>query len=78
MLSNGVIATGSIDAPTLTSFRADSFYFYETEQIKLVITDIEWLKKDMEKVLCIPMYRLHKSLSSSPYNKDDYLVVLTP
>lgn len=49
-LSNGVIATGSIDSPTLTSFRADSSYFYEAEQIKLVITGAEWLKKDMEKV----------------------------
>ena len=49
-ISNGITATGSVDSPTMISFRADSSYFYEAEQLKIVITGAEWLNKDMEKV----------------------------
>lgn len=49
-ISNGITATGSVDSPTMTSFRADSSYFYEANHLKIVITGAEWLKKDMEKV----------------------------
>lgn len=49
-VSGGITATGSEDTPTMVSFRADSSYFYEAENLKLVITGAEWLRKDMEKV----------------------------
>ena len=46
--SSGVISTGSIDSPSMVSYRADSSYFYEAEHLKLVITGAQWLRKDME------------------------------
>ncbi len=49
--ANGIIATGSGDgSPTMTSFRADSPYFYEAKNLTIVVTGAEWLRKDMEKV----------------------------
>jgi len=46
----GITSTGSADTNTMTSYRADSTYFHEAKELKLVITGAEWLKKDMEKV----------------------------
>ena len=48
--SSGIIATGSAENSGEMSFRADSIYFYEAEQINLVITGARWLDKDMEKI----------------------------
>lgn len=48
--TGGIIATGSTETKSMTSFRADSIYFYEAEQIRLVITGARWLDKDMEKI----------------------------
>ncbi len=47
-VSNGITALGSIDSPSMVSYRADSPYFYEAEHLKLVITGAKWLRKDME------------------------------
>lgn len=47
-VSGGITATGSGDSPTMTSYRADSTYFYESEHLKLVITGAQWLRKDMQ------------------------------
>ncbi len=47
-VSSGVTATGSADSPSMVSYRADSTYFYEAEQLKLVITGAKWQRKDME------------------------------
>lgn len=47
-VSNGITATGSVDSPSMVSYRADSTYFYEAERLKLVITGARWLRKDME------------------------------
>ena len=49
-ISNGISATGSEDGKSMVSFRADSSYFYEAENLEIVITGVEWLNKDMEKV----------------------------
>ncbi len=49
-ISNGVTATGSADSLSMTSFRADSSYFYEANHLEIVITGAEWLNKDMEKI----------------------------
>lgn len=49
-VTGGITATGSGDTPHMSSFRADSSYFYDAKQLKLVITGAEWLRKDMEKV----------------------------
>lgn len=49
-ISNGITATGTTDSPMMTSYYADSSYFYEAKHIKIVITGAEWLKKDMERV----------------------------
>lgn len=46
----GITSTGSTDTNTMTSYRADSTYFHEAKELKLVITGAEWLNKDMEKV----------------------------
>lgn len=48
--AGGVTAAGTTDGKGMTSFRADSLYFYEAEQMKLVITGARWLRKDMEKI----------------------------
>lgn len=49
-ISSGVTATGSADSKSMTSFRADSSYFYEAEHLEIVITGAELLNKDMETV----------------------------
>ncbi|MBE5875353.1 MAG: DUF4179 domain-containing protein [Lachnospiraceae bacterium] len=49
-VSNGIIATGNPETPSMSSFRADSSYFYDAEQLKIVFTGAEWLNKDQEKV----------------------------
>lgn len=49
-ISNGITATGTTDSPMMTSYRADSSYFYEAKHIKILITGAEWLEKDMERV----------------------------
>lgn len=49
MISNGISIMESTESPTKTSFCADSSYFYEAEQLKIVITGAEFLNKDMEK-----------------------------
>ncbi len=46
-VSSGITATGSVDSPSMVSYRADSTYFYEAEQLKLVIIGAKWLRKDM-------------------------------
>lgn len=46
-VSNGISATGSAESPSMVSYRADSTYFYEAEDLKLVITGARWLRKDM-------------------------------
>lgn len=46
--AGGIIATGTKEGHY--SFRADSFYFYEAKQIRLIITGARWLSKDMEQV----------------------------
>ena len=46
--TGGILSTGKKEGHT--SFRADSFYFYEAKEIKLIITGARWLSKDMEKV----------------------------
>ena len=46
--SSGIISTGSADSPSMVSYRADSSYFYEADNLKLVITGAQWLRKDME------------------------------
>lgn len=48
-VSNGISATGSANSPAMTSYRADSTYFYEADHLELVITGAQWLRKDMEK-----------------------------
>lgn len=47
-VSNGITAFGSIDSPSIVSYRAASPYFYEAEHLKLVITGAKWLRKDMK------------------------------
>lgn len=49
-ISDGITATGTLDSPSMVSYRADSSYFYDANHLKIVVTGAEWLKKDMEKV----------------------------
>jgi len=49
-VSNGIIAHGSVDAPEITSYRADSTYFYEADHLEIVITGADWLDKSRELV----------------------------
>ena len=46
--SSGIVSTGSVNSPSMVSYRADSTYFYEADRLKLVITGAQWLRKDME------------------------------
>ena len=46
--AGGILSTGKKEGHT--SFRADSTYFYEAKEIRLIITGARWLSKDMEKV----------------------------
>lgn len=50
IVSDGLTASSLDDTPAMTSFRADSPYFYKLNKLKLVITGAQWLRKDMEKV----------------------------
>lgn len=47
---SGILASGSIDTPSMTSYRTESPYFYDAKSLKLVITGATWLDKDMERV----------------------------
>ncbi|MDO4261131.1 MAG: DUF4179 domain-containing protein [Eubacteriales bacterium] len=49
-VNEGITATSSSDLPMMTSYRADSSYFYKAKHLKVVITGAEWLDKDMERV----------------------------
>ncbi len=49
-VSNGIVAHGSGDAPEITSYRADSTYFYEADHLEIVITGADWLDKSRELV----------------------------
>lgn len=49
-ISDGITATGSGDSPFMSSFRADSSYFYEAKHLNIMITGATWLDKDREKV----------------------------
>ncbi len=46
--AGGILSTGKKEG--YMSFRADSTYFYEAKEIRLIITGARWLSKDMEKV----------------------------
>ena len=43
-VENGITATGMVDSPMMTSYRADSSYFYEAKHLNIVITGAEWLR----------------------------------
>jgi hypothetical protein len=47
-IQRGVVANVTEDG--LTAYRADSIYFYEAKQIRVVITGARWLRKDMERI----------------------------
>ena len=46
--AGGILAASTEEGSN--SFRADSIYFYDAKEIKLVITGARWLSKDMEKI----------------------------
>lgn len=47
---SGITATGNIDTPSMVSYRADSMYFYDSDQLQLVFTGADLLDKGKEKV----------------------------
>lgn len=49
-ISNGVLATGSVDSPMMRSHRLESSFFSKSQSLTLYITDVIWLDKDMERV----------------------------
>lgn len=49
-VKEGLTATGDGKGKTMTSYRADSTFFYDAKEIELVINGAVWLRKDMEKV----------------------------
>lgn len=46
--ASGILATSTQEG--CNAFRADSIYFYDAKEIKLVITGARWLSKDMRKI----------------------------
>lgn len=49
-LSNGVTAFGSPDTPSMTTYTAESTYFYGADCFRLVVTDADFRAKDFEEV----------------------------
>lgn len=49
-VKNGISATGVLDSPMMTSYRADSTFFYDAKELKVVVTAATWLSKDMERI----------------------------
>lgn len=49
-IRNGITATGSADSPMMASHRLESTYFSQSQGLTLVITDVIWLDKEMERV----------------------------
>lgn len=49
-VSNGTVSTSSVETPELTSYWAESTYFYEAEHLEIVITGADWLDKSREDV----------------------------
>lgn len=49
-ISNGITATGSEKNPAVTSYRAESSYFYDADCIRLCITSADFLDKDREEL----------------------------
>lgn len=47
--SNGTVSFGVSDSQ-VTTYRADSSYFYNADRLRMVITAAEWLDRDMETV----------------------------
>lgn len=47
-VSDGITATGSTTTPSMTSYRAESTYFYEADCLRLVIIGADFLEKDRE------------------------------
>lgn len=47
---NGIVSSGMAGTPMMTSYRADSTFFYEAEELRVVITAATWLDKDMERI----------------------------
>lgn len=45
-ITNGISATGTLEDPSVTSYRAESSYFYDAEVFKLVVTGAKLLDKE--------------------------------
>jgi hypothetical protein len=50
-ISNGLTATGSPDSPMMRSHRLESSFFSNSKELTLYIKGVQWLDKDMEKVM---------------------------
>jgi hypothetical protein len=50
-ISNGLTATGSPDSPMMRSHRLESTFFSNSRELTLYIKGVQWLDKDMEKVM---------------------------
>lgn len=48
--SNGISASGSPDSPMMDTYYAESSYFYDTEELRIVITGAEFLDKGQERI----------------------------
>lgn len=46
--ANGMVSSGASQEGDVVSYYADSPYFYEAEQLKLVVTGVAWLEKGKE------------------------------
>ena len=60
-ISNGITATGNEATPSMTTYRAESTYFYDADAIRLVVEGADFLEKDREEV-----YVNLKTLESDP------------
>lgn len=49
-ISNGISAIGSADSPMMGSYRMESSFFYESKQLNIHITGVEWIEKDAQRV----------------------------
>ena len=48
--SVGISATGAVDSKSMVSYYAESPYFYDAKQLRLVVTGAQWLDKGRERI----------------------------
>jgi hypothetical protein len=49
-VTNGILSTGEENSPSMVTYWMDTTYFSDSKELKLYITQAQWLEKDREKI----------------------------